>query len=89
MARLDLGTADIATLAPDLDTGEAFLELGLMHAVGRSVPLDLVAAHKWLNVAVAKGCRAAIARRAELAEEMCADEIAAAQRAARMFLAGA
>lgn len=89
MARLDLGAVDIATLVPDRDTGEAYLELGLMHAVGRSVPLDLVAAHKWLNIAVAKGCRAAVARRAELAAEMTADEIAAAQRAARIFLAAA
>ncbi|WP_372422499.1 SEL1-like repeat protein [Salinarimonas chemoclinalis] len=89
MARLDLGAADIAALVPDLDAGEAYLELGLMHAVGRSVPLDLVAAHKWLNIAVSKGCRAAVSRRAELAQEMSAEEIAAAQRAARMFLAAA
>lgn len=88
MARLDFGQQDIAALAPSLDNGEAFYELGMMHAVGRSVPVDLVAAHKWLNVAVAKGCRAAVARRAELSAEMSADEIAVAQREARLFLAG-
>lgn len=87
MARLELGAQDIAALAPNLDTGEAFYELGMMHAAGRSVPMDLVAAHKWLNVAVAKGCRAAMARRAELSEEMSPEEIAAAQRQARLFLA--
>jgi TPR repeat protein len=88
MARLDLGQQDFAALAPNLDSGEAFYELGMMHAAGRSVPLDLVAAHKWLNVAVAKGCRAAVERRAELSAEMTGDEIAAAQREARLFLAG-
>ena len=88
MARLDLGHQDIAALAPNLDTGEAFYELGMMHAAGRSVPMDLVVAHKWLNVAVAKGCRAAVERRAELSAEMTRDEIAAAQRDARLFLAG-
>lgn len=86
MARLDLGAQDIKALVPNLDGGDAFYELGMMYAVGRSVGMDLVAAHKWLNVAVAKGCREAVARRAELAEEMSRDEIAKAQREARLFL---
>lgn len=89
MARLELGAQDIAALVPDLDNGEAFYELGMMYAAGRSVALDLVAAHKWLNVAVAKGCGAAVARRAELSAEMTRDEVATAQREARLFLARA
>lgn len=89
MARLELAADQIATLAPNLDTGQSFYELGMMHAVGRTVPLDLVAAHKWLNVAVAKGCAAAVELRAELAGEMSRDEIARAQREAREFLARA
>ncbi|MFN3687885.1 sel1 repeat family protein [Salinarimonas sp.] len=89
MARLELGADEIATLAPNLDTGQSYYELGMMHAVGRSVPLDLVAAHKWLNVAVVKGCAAAAGLRAELAAEMSRDEIARAQREARAFLARA
>lgn len=86
MARLEMGAADIATLVPSLDHGEAFFELGLMYAAGRSVPADLVTAHKWLNVALAKGCREAAAHRAELALEMSRDDIARAQREARLFL---
>ncbi|MGY6569129.1 MAG: sel1 repeat family protein [Salinarimonas sp.] len=86
MARIEMGAADIAGYGPDIDNGHTFYELGLMYAAGRQVELDLVAAHKWLNVAVFKGCREAAARRAELAAEMAADEVAAAQRQARMFL---
>jgi len=86
MARIEMGAADIAGYGPDIDNGRAFYELGLMYAAGRQVELDLVTAHKWLNVAVFKGCREAVERRAELAGEMAADEVAAAQREARMFL---
>ena len=86
MARFEMGAADIAAMAPANATGESYYELGLMYASGRSVPLDLVAAHKWLNVAVVKGFRDAVQRRAELAAEMSAAEIATAQREARLWL---
>jgi hypothetical protein len=46
----------------------------------------LVAAHKWFNIAVARGHRPAVERRAELAQEMSTTEIAAAQREARLWL---
>ena len=59
MARIEMGAADIAGYGPDIDNGRAFYELGLMYAAGRQVELDLVTAHKWLNVAVFKGCREA------------------------------
>lgn len=87
MARIDLGNAEISGFAPAIDAGEAYFELGMMYAAGRSVAVDLVAAHKWLNVAVFKGCREAAARRAELAAEMTADDVKAALREARLFLA--
>jgi uncharacterized protein len=66
--------------------GESFYELGLMYAAGRTVPVERVAAHKWLNIALAQGFRPAASLRAELAQEMSSDEIAAAQREARLFL---
>lgn len=86
MARFEMGAADIAAMMPQGATGESFYELGLMYAAGRSVPVDLVTAHKWLNVAVAKGFRPAVERRAELAIEMDAAQVAAAQREARLWL---
>ncbi len=67
-------------------TQEAFFELGMRYASGRSGPADLVTAHKWFNVAFARGYRTAAGVRSELAREMSAEEIAAAQREARLFL---
>jgi TPR repeat protein len=65
---------------------DAFLSLGLIYASGRGLPVDLVEAHKWLNIAAARGSREAVARRAELACEMSRDDISRAQREARLWL---
>lgn len=86
MARVEMSALDPAAMVPAQANGENFFELGMMYAAGRSVPADLVTAHKWLNVAVARGFRPAVERRAELAREMSAEEIAAAQREARLWL---
>jgi len=67
--------------------GETFVELGLACSAGHEVPADLVAAHKWFNLAAMRGHRDAIRLRSEVAAEMSAAEIAAAQRAARDWLA--
>ena len=40
MARYDFTDIDTATLAPVDANGEAFYELGIMYASGRSVPVD-------------------------------------------------
>lgn len=65
---------------------EACYDLGLLFSVGRDVAVDMIEAHKWFNIAVMKGVREAQACRAELAADMSAEEIAAAQRAAREWL---
>jgi uncharacterized protein len=82
--RVEMGQGEIG-IGP-AQGGEAFYELGLMYAAGRAVPLDRVTAHKWFNVAVAQGYRAAATMRTEMAQEMTQEEIAAAQREARLFL---
>ena len=87
MARLSMEAAEAAGMIPVQASGEAYYELGMMYASGRAVQTDLVAAHKWFNIAVARGYRPAVERRAELAQEMSAAEIAAAQREARLWLA--
>ena len=84
--RYEIAELDSATLAPVNATGEAFFELGMMYAAGRSVPADLVLAHKWFNLAALRGNSEAPRLRREIAEEMSAAEIAAAQRAARDWL---
>ena len=87
MIRTEMGAADLTSsvMAAPAE-GEAFFELGMKSASGRSGPADLVTAHKWFNVAVARGYRTAADVRSELAREMSAEEIAAAQREARLFL---
>jgi len=61
----------------------------MMYSVGRSVPVDLVTAHKWFNLAALRGNGEAIRLRREIAEQMSPAEIAEAQRAARTWLKSA
>ena len=65
---------------------EKLLQLGMMYASGRSVPADMVSAHKWFNIAALRGNADAARLRREIAEEMSEAEIAAAQRAARDWI---
>jgi uncharacterized protein len=70
-----------ATAIPD-----ALFERGLYWASGRSGVVNLVAAHKWFNLAALKGRSDAIALRREVAEQMSDEEIATAQREARAWM---
>ncbi len=67
-------------------TADTLFQLGMMHASGRSVPVDLVSAHKWFNIAAMGGHAEAARLRRELAAEMTDAEIGLAQRAARDWL---
>jgi TPR repeat protein len=84
VARLAI-TADIG-FGAQVGTPDALFELGMLYATGRDVVADLVAAHKWFNIAAARGNVAARTRRVEIAREMSGDEIAEAQRQAREWL---
>lgn len=70
-----------ATAIPDL-----LFERGLYWASGRSGVVNLVAAHKWFNLAALKGRTEAIEMRREVAELMSEVEIAMAQREARAWI---
>ena len=86
MARTDMGFADNA-LPGELKPGpEDYFELGIAFATGDEVEADLIAAHKWFNLAALAGNREAADHRHDLADEMTDAEIAAAQRAAREWL---
>ena len=63
--------------------GSTLFELGMMYAAGHSRPLNLVSAHVCFNLACRQGHDRAPRLRKEIAAEMSADEIAAAQSAAR------
>jgi len=58
----------------------------MMYSIGRSVPVDLVSAHKWFNIAALRGNSDAIRLRREIADQMSEQDIAEAQRAARAWL---
>jgi hypothetical protein len=58
----------------------------LYWASGRSGVVNLVAAHKWFNLAALKGRVEALALRREVADMMSEAEIAMAQREARAWM---
>lgn len=67
----------------------ACFDLGMVYASGaQDVPMDLIEAHKWFNIAASSGSEEAQQCRAEIAEDMSAREIIAAQKAARAWLRG-
>lgn len=86
MARFEILDVNAAPLGEGPAIGDMLFELGMMYSVGRDVPVDLVSAHKWFNLAAAKGNIDAVRLRREIANQMSDVEIAAAQRAARDWL---
>jgi TPR repeat protein len=67
-------------------SAEVLFELGMMYCIGREVPQDFIAAHKWFNLAAMKGSEAAKEYRCEISREMSPGDIAEAQRQARHWL---
>lgn len=68
-------------------TAEDCFNLGVAYSCGAGdLPIDLVEAHKWFNLAAMQGSEQGQSMRAEVAEEMTAREIADAQRAARAII---
>jgi hypothetical protein len=78
---LDAATPVQATAIPDV-----LFERGLYWSSGRSGVVNLVAAHKWFNLAALKGRVDAVQMRREVAELMSETEISAAQREARDWI---
>lgn len=65
---------------------EALYNLGLAYSTGQGVGIDLIAAHKWFNLAAVRGVEAAKGWRNQLAAEMQPSQIAQAQKLAREWL---
>jgi TPR repeat protein len=69
------------------DAGACY-DLGVAFSTGgNGAQCDLIEAHKWFNLAAARGHEEAAHCRADISEEMTAREIAEAQRRARQWLA--
>jgi TPR repeat protein len=86
MARLEMPEPAMAGLGEAPAAADTIFELGMMYSSGRSVPIDLVIAHKWFNIAAMKGHAEAARLRREIAAEMSDAQIGQAQRAARDWL---
>ena len=86
MARFEILDSGMAPLGEGPAASDMLFELGMMCSVGRDVPVDLISAHKWFNLAAMRGNADAIRLRREIANQMSDVEIAAAQRAARDWL---
>src|SRR6478672_10463944 len=82
------GTLDLDAAMPVTQTAiqDVLFERGLYWASGRSGVVNLVAAHKWFNLAALKGRTDAVPLRREVAEIMSEVEIAMAQREARAWM---
>lgn len=66
---------------------DAIYDLGVAFSTGsHGCACDMIEAHKWFNIAAARGHEAAAMCRADVSEEMTAREIAEAQRRAREWL---
>ncbi len=65
---------------------DILFELGMMNATGRDCEIDVVAAHKWFNIAAIKGSLRAAELRSELSAAMSKGEIAQALREAREWM---
>lgn len=85
MARIELENADMAGLGAGTNADIIF-EMGLAFASGRNGEMDLVSAHKWLNIAAIKGSARAAAMRTEIAQTMTKPELASALRQARQWM---
>jgi hypothetical protein len=86
MAVIDFDT--VVDMEGDAKAGkpQALYQLGLCYSTGQGVELDLVRAHKYFNLAAMKGVAEARLWRAELAQQMSSNDIAEAQRLARLWL---
>ena len=79
----------IASFLADAAHGciDALYNLGVAFSTGsEGVTCDMVEAHKWFNLAAAKGHEEAACCRADISDEMTAREIAEAQKLAREWL---
>lgn len=85
MARFEILEAGVGAIGSNAQADILF-ELGMMYATGRDCDTDLVAAHKWFNIAAIKGSPRAAELRSELSVSMSKVEIAQALREAREWM---
>lgn len=65
---------------------DTLCEMGLRYATGREGSVDMIAAHKWFNIAAIKGSDRAAELRRDVAAMMTKSELASALRQARDWM---
>jgi uncharacterized protein len=85
MARFEILEDGVGAMGANTQADILF-ELGMMYATGRDCDVDMVAAHKWFNIAAIKGSDRAAQVRAELSATMSKPELARALREAREWM---
>ncbi len=85
MARFEMLEQGFGTMGSTAQADILF-ELGMMYATGRDCDADVVAAHKWFNIAAIKGSSRAAELRSELSGNMSKADIAKALRDAREWM---
>ena len=85
MALYEMAALESAATGQGNSSGDIFFMLGIMQASSTEF-IDRISAHKWFNLAAARGNQKAAEHRREIAAEMSVADIAAAQRAAREWM---
>jgi TPR repeat protein len=85
MAYSDIAIVPEDTLGADSQPDDLY-RVGLAYAVGVDVEVDIVAAHKWFNLAASRGHEEARTQRSEMADMMSSDDLTIALQAAREWL---
>ncbi|MCA8901144.1 MAG: hypothetical protein KDA53_07815 [Hyphomonas sp.] len=81
----DLPLPPGALLGPEAAAEELY-QAGLACAAGIDAEVDLVSAHKWFNLAAARGHEEARTQRQEMADMLTSEEVRVALSAARDWL---
>jgi len=83
---IEMTKTEMPLPTPDM-SGDDLMRLGMMYSTGQNgAPLDLISAHMMFNLAAMKGSLEASVYRRELSREMDRDDVAEAQKAARVWL---
>lgn len=85
MARFEMLESGVGAMGSSAQADILF-ELGMMYATGRDCETDVIAAHKWFNIAAIKGSSRAAELRSELSATMSKTDIARALREAREWM---
>lgn len=85
MARFEMAEMNNIMAGGDAPA-DILCDIGLMYATGRNCDLDMVTAHKWLNIAAIKGSERAAALRSELSHSLTKTELAKALKLARQWM---